>query len=164
MCRDVLRKFLHEIRVNHFRLIVRHAFIKTRVKRQKMAGGAGIREFWRSHQLAAGNRPGLRQRFAISLENYVAVHITHARPAIFRFGISYIRIRRARSMAIHALELHHRSGWTTSNRSHVQRVVQFDRPAVTWSCSRSEAKRRELRMTILETANLFEVFRFAICD
>ena len=67
-------------------------------------------------------------------------------------------------MTILAIELHHRSGWTSSDSAHVQRMIQFDCPAVIGSHSRNRAQRSKLRMPILKAANVVRVRGNAIRD
>src|SRR5882724_5417205 len=52
MYRNVARELLHQVSVNHLRIVVRYALVKTFVERQQMACRARICKFYRRHQLS----------------------------------------------------------------------------------------------------------------
>lgn len=62
MCGDILLEFFYQECVNDFRFIVRHALVEALVKRKQMARRTSVGEFYRRHQLTAGDRPGWPKR------------------------------------------------------------------------------------------------------
>src|SRR5712664_79528 len=109
--------------VYNFRLVVRHAFVKSLVECEQMARGASIGEFHRRHQLPAAHRFGKSESVSADQKSLIALAIAGSRSAVLGISVGQVRINGSRAMAVAAFELNGRTVRSAADRFHVDGVI-----------------------------------------
>lgn len=159
---NVLLEFLEQERVNDFRFVVGNAFVKALVKREEMTSRARIGKLYGGHEFASGNWLWPPEGLAAGRKNFIAGFITDRGSTILCIGIGQVGLDTRGAMTVAAIKIHEDAIRPSSNRFHVNGVVQLDCVGITGRKCSDLAERREFGMTVLEAMDARGVSRVGL--